>query len=317
MGLYPKSAVYYSALVGIPRGPKSKVYIVDSINGSDTNSGTSFENPLQTLQAAYALTVDLQNDAVLIVGNGTALQPVVAVDWAKSYTHLIGLCADIPSDQRSRIKSGSALATTPFFTVSGTGCVIKNISFWHETSAAAGLVNVLVSGGRNKFQNCQFAGAIGSNNATGARSLVVGGANASGNVFKDCEIGNDTITVVNGVAALEFVTGAMHTTLEDCMFPLKITATTNAHVQITAAASVGTLNIFKRCYFVNETTVAEAEVFTVGAPLARANHVLLIDCWMYGVAKWDSSNRGIVTNATIAANTTGVNTGNMMVITSA
>lgn len=314
MSLFPPAAE--SILAGIPRSKGSKVFVVDYVNGSDSNPGTKWEQPLKTIEAAYALCTTLKNDVVLVVGNGTSQTAAAAITWAKDFTHLVGLCSPIPDEQRSRIKPTAALATTPFVTWSASGCVVKNISFWHETSDALGLVNVLVSGGRNYFENCQFAGAIGTNNATGARSLKVGGANASGNVFKSCTIGNDTIQIVAGVIDLEFVSGAMHTLFEDCVFNHSAAATTNAHVTIAAAAGVGRRNIFRRCLFLNETAVAQAEVFIVGAAIDRANHILMLDCWMYGVAKWDSNNRGIVTNVTIAANTTGVNTGNLMMITS-
>jgi hypothetical protein len=315
MGLYPKDIEF--VLTGVPRGSKSKVYFVDSINGSDSNPGTKWNAPLLTLQAAYALTVDLQNDVIVLIGNGTSYQPAAAVVWANSFTHLVGLCSSIPNEQRCRVKSAAALATTPFFTVSGSGCVFKNISFWHETTDALGLVNVLVSGGRNLFENCQFAGAVGTNNASGARSLKVGGASASGNVFKDCTIGNDTIQLVAGVTDLEFVTGAMHTSFLDCVFTHSAGSTANAHVTAAAAAGVGRMNIFKRCLFINEVpSVVQAEVVNLGASLAESNVIFMIDCWKYGVADWDHNNRGVITNITIAANTTGVNSGNTLIVTS-
>lgn len=316
MSLYPPSVE--AALVGIPRSKGSKVFVVDYVNGSDSNPGTKWDLPLKTVEAAYALCTDLKNDTVLLVGNGTSNTAAAAITWAKNYTHLIGLCAPLPNEQRSRIKPTAALATTPFVTFSGSGCIIKNVSFWHETSNAAGLVNVLVSGGRNFFENCSFDGAVGANNATGARSLKVGGANASGNAFRNCTIGNDTIQVVAGVVDLEFVTGAMHTTFEDCVFVHSAGATTVAHVTAAAAAGVGRLNIFKRCLFINEVpSVAQAEVVNLGAALAESNVIFMIDCWKYGVADWDHNNRGVITNITIAANTTGVNTGNTLIVTSA
>ena len=291
-------------------------FFVDAVSGSDTTGTGSITAPYATVSKAYDQTVSLHNDVVAVIARGTSVTEAAALTWSNSYTHLIGLCSPIPDEQRSRIKCAAGLVTTPFVTWSGSGCIVKNISFWHETSSALGLVNVLVSGGRNYFEHCQFAGAIGTNNATGARSLIVGGANASGNTFRECTIGNDTVQIVDGVYGLEFVTGAMHTNFIDCTFNHAAGATTNSHVSIAAAAGVGRRNIFKRCLFLNETAVAQAEVFTVGAALARANYVLMLDCWTYGVAKWDANNYGIVTNVTIAANHTGVNTGNIMKITS-
>jgi hypothetical protein len=312
MGLYP--AHIEAALVGVPRGPKSKIFLVSTLHGSDDNDGLSWGKPLATIAAAEDLCTTLHNDVVLVLGEGTSFSEAALV-WDKSYCHLIGLNAGGP-EPRSRLKCTAALATTPFVTFSGSGCVVRNMSFWHETTDAAGLVNVLVSGGRNLFEGCQFAGGIGTNNSAGARSLKVGGANASGNRFKDCWIGNDTIQSVTDNVPLEFVTGAMHNIFDDCIFPISAGATTNTHVIVATSAGVGRLNLFRRCLFVNQTATAQVEVFGITQALAAANRILALDCWMYGVTEWNHAHYGLVTNITIAANTTGVTTGNLMMITS-
>ena len=314
MSLFPRHAE--ALLTGIPRSAGSQVFVCDAVHGSDTNTGLSFEDPVKTIEAAYALTTTLKNDVILLVGNGTSYSSAAAITWSKDFVHLIGLNSGGP-EPRSRIKCAAALATTPFITWSGDGCIVRNISFWHESSSAAALVNVLVSGGRNTFEGCQFAGGIGTNNATGARSLKVGGSNASGNTFRKCWIGLDTIQAVAGNYHLEFVTGAMHTTFEDCTFTMNAGATTSACVYAAAAAGVGRLNQFNGCLFTNCSNVAQAEVFSLDAGLSSETYIHVRDSWMYGIGKWDSANAGVVTNVTIAANTTGVNTGNTMIITSA
>ena len=312
MGLYPPGVEY--ALVDVPRGKGSKIFVVDYVNGSDANSGLKWNAPLKTVEAAYALTTDLKNDVVLLVGNGTSNVAAAAITWANSYTHLIGLCSPIPDEQRSRIKPAAALATTPFVTWSGSGCVVRNISFWHETTDALGVVNLFVSGGRNLFQNCQIAGAIGTNNITGARSLVISAG--SGNFFKHCTIGNDTIQLATGVHTIELIAGAMHTTFEDCLIAHSAGVTTNCHVYAAGAAGVGRRNIFRNCLFINEEGVAQAEVILVTAALALASYIFLDNCWFYGAAKWNLGNHGVVINSTIAANVTGVATSGLMKITS-
>ena len=47
---------------GIPIGPLSKVYVVDPVNGASGNSGLSFESPLNTVEAAYALMTASRHD---------------------------------------------------------------------------------------------------------------------------------------------------------------------------------------------------------------------------------------------------------------
>ena len=314
MSLFPRNLKEYAAaaLAGIPQSKGSKVFLVYYVNGSDSNPGTNWEAPLKTVEAAYALCTTLKNDIVLLVGNGTSNLTTAAIVWAKDFTHLVGLNSGGP-EPRSRIKPPAALATTPFITWSGDGCIVKDISFWHETSDAAGLVNVSVTGERNTFTGCQFAGGVGTNAATGARSLKVAG---SGNSFKECVIGLDTIMSVNGMAGVEFDAGAMHTSFLDCEFLTSTNGTTYAHATVPAAADVGRYNVFKRCIFINQGNGAQAEAIIIGAALPVASYLYLIDCWMYGTPEWNLTNNGLVTNVTIAANTTGVATGNLMVKTS-
>lgn len=313
MGLYP--AHIEAALVGVPRGPKSKVFLVSGVHGSNDNHGMSWEKPLATIAEAEDRCTTLHNDVVLVLGEGTSFAEA-ALTWDKDFCHLIGLNSGGP-EPRSRLKCTAALATTPFVAFSGDGCVVRNMSFWQESSSAAALVNFYLTGGRNKFEGCQFAGGLGTNNAAGARALKIGTSDAAGNHFKDCWIGQDTIQRVTDNTPLEFSAGPMHTVFEDCVFPITAGATTNVHVYAAAAADVGRLNMFKRCLFMNENpAVVQASVFGLGAALDPSSRIILLDCWQYGVAKWDSNNRGVVTNITIAANTTGVNTGNTLIITS-
>ena len=315
MGLFPKSLSQYIALSGIPQSKGSKVFIVDAVNGSDSNPGTTWEAPLATVSAAYALCTTLKNDVVLLVGNGTSNAATAAITWAKDFTHLIGLSAPGLMEPRSRITSPAALATTPFVTWSGDGCIVKNISFWHSSSNAASLVNVTVSGHRNYFENVQFAGQAGANAVTGARALVVTGADG-GNTFQNCYIGLDTIMSVDGMGGVQFLVGSMHNQFNDCVFATSTNGTTYAHAVIAAAADIGRMNIFRRCLFVNQGNGVQAEVFKIGAALGAERRPFLLDCWEYGATEWETTNNGLVTNVTIAANTTGVATGNILKITS-
>lgn len=310
MGLFPASVEY--ALVGVPRSKGSKIFVVDYVNGSDSNPGTKWEAPLKTVEAAYAKCTTLKNDVVLLVGNGTSNPATAAIVWAKDFCHLIGLNSGGP-EPRSRIKCPAALATTPFITWSGDGCVVRNISFWHETSDALGLVNVSVTGERNTFEGCQFAGGAGANAVTGGRSLKVAG---SGNTFKKCIIGLDTIAQPNGAAGLEFDGGAMHTTFEDCTFLVETPGTTYVHVAIPAAADVGRFNLFRRCIFVNEGDGVQAEVVNIGAVIANHQYLYFLDCWKYGVTDWDNQNRGVINNGEYATSVTGTNAANTLLITS-
>lgn len=313
MSLFPPSVEY--AISDVPRSKDSRLIVVDSVDGNDSNPGTKWATPLKTIGAAYAKTRSAKNDVILLVGNGTSYEAAAALNWTNNFVHLIGLSAPGLLEPRSRIKCPAALATTPFITLAGSGCVYKNISFWHETSNAAGLVNVLLSGGRNYFKDCQFAGAVGANAVTGARSLKISGANG-GNTFVHCSIGNDTIVVPDGAAGVEFVTGAMHNLFEESLFLVETNGTTYAHVTAAAAAGVGRFNQFKRCTFINEGNGVMLQVFLLGAALPVSSQIYAIDCWKAGITKWDNANNGLFTNGEYATSITGTNAANALLKTS-
>jgi len=60
----------------------------------------------------------------------------------------------------------------------------------------------------------------------------------------------------------------------------------------------------------------QAEAFTISAALTAPSRPFLFDSWLYGATEWETTNNGLVTNVMIAANTTGVATGNIAKITS-
>lgn len=313
MSLFPPSVEY--AIYNVPRGKASKIFVVDFVNGSDSGPGTQWSAPLKTLEAAYAKTVDLRNDIILLISASTAYLSTAAIAWANNYTHLIGLSAPSLMEPRTIVKSPVALASTPFITWSGSGCVVKNISFWHESSNVASLVNFYLTGGRNYFESCQFAGGCGANGVTGARSLKIGGA-SGGNSFKNCMIGQDFVNSPNGVAALEFVLGANHNIFDDCVFNGATDGTTFAHVTVAAAAGLGKLNLFRRCLFTNTGAGVQASIFVLTDAATAGTLITVTGSWKYGATDWNHDNHGVVGDFDIAANHTGVNSGSTLIVTS-
>jgi len=154
------------ALAGIPFGPKAKYYFVDPVNGDDGNPGTDLAKPLAGLEAAYAKCVADQHDTVFFIAGDTACNPAAAIDWAKDYTHLIGIGSPLHGvGQRCRILGLAATALSPLITVSGTGCIFKNLQFNNEY--ATGAVGVaVVTGLRNYFENVFFMAPSGVTGAS-------------------------------------------------------------------------------------------------------------------------------------------------------
>lgn len=218
MSLFPRSATEYVALHGIPRGPKSAIYIVDPVNGNDSNPGVTFQRPLKSVAAAYAKCTSGEHDVVLFVSGATADNPAEALTWSKDYTHLIGMSSDLPGvGQRCRIVGTSALDLTPVVTFSGSGCIVRNIQFFNGKDANSDSGCVIVSGSRNEFTNCFFAGMAHATPAAraGSYSLKLTGEE---NLFDRCTIGLDTIVRAAANAELWVSTGAARNTFRRCKF---------------------------------------------------------------------------------------------------
>jgi hypothetical protein len=249
-GLFPKNLNEYVALMGIPRGPNSNVFVVDPQSGNDSNRGTSFLSPLLTLAAAYALCTTNQNDAVLIVGGPTALNPAEAIDWSKDYTHLIGLSADLPGvGQRCRVVGTAALDLSYIVDFQGDGCIVKNVQFFQGADAAADTGAVKISGSRNYFENCFFAGMGHATAAAraGSYSLKLTGDECT---FKRCSIG--LATMLRSAANTElWMTGECNRTkFIDCEFISWSVTAGKFLVKLDASAVPYTLQ-FENCLFNN------------------------------------------------------------------
>jgi hypothetical protein len=218
MGLYPKEVLDYITLSGIPRGRYSNIYVVDPVNGTAGAAGDRWSQPLSTLAAAYAKCTDAQHDVVLFVSGATADNPATSVTWSKNYTHLIGMSSDLHGmGQRCRVVGTAALDLTPVVTFSGSGCVVKNMQFYNGKDADTDSGAAIVSGSRNHFRNCFFAGMAHATPAarTGSYSLKLTGEE---NLFEHCAVGLDTIVRAAANAELWVSTGATRNTFRRSRF---------------------------------------------------------------------------------------------------
>ncbi len=178
-----------------------------------------------------------------------------AFTWAKNATHLLGIASPIMISQRARIApTSSTTAFTPFFTISGNGCVFQNIQWFYGfdtgTTSALGMV---LTGSRNYFKNCQIAG-MGDNEtaqSAGSRSLKIGSAGSGENLFEDCTIGLDTITRTAANASLELTAGTVRNIFRRCLFPFMTSSATVLGILGTGAACCDRSNQFDQCIFEN------------------------------------------------------------------
>jgi len=229
MGLYPKDVREYAALGGVPIGYKSKVFIVDTENGDDDNSGLKWDSPLKSLEAAEDLCAANRHDTVLFVARATADNPTAQIAWDKAYTHLIGVGSDLPGlGNRCRVVQAAATAlATPVIAFSGDGCIVRNMQFGNEyTVGAMGVVSH--TGSRCLFENVFFMVPFGVTAAS--YSLKLSGGE---NVFKRCTIGQQTSVRTGASRNLWIHKGAgsnQRNKFTDCEFLSWSSATTHVLV---------------------------------------------------------------------------------------
>jgi hypothetical protein len=272
-------------MMGITQG---RGYFVKPRTGQTGARGTSPEHGLKTILAAYNKCVTGRNDVVRLMAEGntaseTTDYQLASLVWAKNQTHLIG---DLPIafSSRSRIAT-QTVSISPLLDITGSGCVFANISVYHGVTAdQLGLLCVRVSGERNYFKNCHFAGGGIATTAddAGMRSLqLVGGGE---NVFEDCVIGIDTMDRAGTAnAELEFLTSTARNIFRRCYFVTN-GSVAHAHV-IVAATGIASFAIFDNCVFINSGGTALTEVFSC---TAGDGHLICKDCLAWNSGPWEA-----------------------------
>src|SRR3972149_1196717 len=233
-----------AGMIGLPY--VGDIFYVDATAGADTaNSGTSQNNALATISAAYDKTATNQHDMVVIVptgGTGRTAE-TTAITWANSRTHLIGNAAPV----RQNVRAGMGFGVGGSLVISGSGCIFKTLTF---TSSEDIDETVSVTGHRNSFIGVDFKG---TSNATSADSTPWRALNINAgeeNVFVGCTLGADTMT--RGVAntTLELEGGAKRNLFDDCFFTMHAdTAGRQTHVLLTGTSGVDRENEFHDCRF--------------------------------------------------------------------
>lgn len=240
----------------------TKIFLAGG-SGNDNNDGLTPDTPVKTLEVAYSKLRDGKNDCIVIMADGTTTETVrlnSSFTWSKNAAHMIGLCSPVLFSQRARIApTGATTAFKPFITISGNGCVFKNVQLWHGfNTGTTASINCIVSGSRNYFKNVHFAGLADAASAgsTTSRSLklMTGGEN----LFEDCVVGIDTIDRGVANASLEFASGAVRNVFRRCIFPFRATAAGVLGIITSAAAAMDRYNIFEDCEFLNHNTTMTA-----------------------------------------------------------
>ena len=308
MGLFPR--VTKNLDLGLPVSAYSNVYYVDSTNGSDSNDGKRPEKPLLTILAAYNKCTANQHDVVAIIGGAASNNLSAALDWAKNYTHLVGLCAPTGVASRARIFQLSTLTgASPLLTISATGCIFKNFYLFQGVDDATSLINVSVTGGRNYFEDVHFAGGGHATQAVnGGASLHLNAAEE--NTFVRCTVGVDTVDAATGMVGLLFDAEAHRNVFRDCIFRMRAGHIGAAFVEVVDSTGIDRDNTFVDCLFINNATAFDmASAFVIPAGMGEPRALLLKDCMFLNVTKLDASDRGVLfgnMNAVTGADLSGV-----------
>ena len=297
-----------AGMLGLPY--VGNIYYVDPTNGSDSASGKTKAAAVKTLAVAYDKCTTNKHDVVVIVpggtGTGTGTVETAAITWSKSLTHLVGNASGWIAG-RARVTTATA-SLTPFITLSGNGCIFKDVQFFMGTTT--GLYLFKVTGDRNHFYNVHFAG-IGdatAGDSAAAASLWLSGGDE--NYFGHCVVGLDTIARSTSNANLELDAASTRNTFEDCLFPAYADNAGALFVKIDASADIDRFVLFKNCMFVNAVGSA-ATTMTVGMDLhaSAGGLVILQDSVFFGatdVADDFTNVRGNPANAAgYAANAAG------------
>ena len=254
MGLYPRNLNWFVASMGIPRGPLSKVYLVDPVNGNDSNPGTNWRAPLLTVTAAEALCVADRHDTVLMLSGDTADNPTASITWDKDFTHLVGLSGNLPGvGQRCRIVGTAANDLNPVVTFAGKGNIIRNIQINNESDAAADSSAVILTGDRYYFENVFILGMVHATPAAraGANSFEMTGAHE--NMFLNCSVGVDTIVRAAANHELLMSGGSSKNMFRQCRF-LSASSTAGKFMVGVETSVASGLNSFEECLFYNNST---------------------------------------------------------------
>lgn len=331
---YPNGLTSFGVLTmganGIPL-TNGQVFFVDYVNGADGNDGSG-SSPMKTIYAAYNRAVSGRNDVIVVIGDGTStgtqrlsLANAQAVNSAatagtlvlnKNAVHIVGMSAESPNS-RARLAPPTGTYTQAtfgsgnFVTLSGSGCIISNISLFNGFSTGGNnQICFTVSGERNYFSNVQFGGAgdAASAQSTTSRSLKISGGE---NRFDRCQIGLDTVTRTVANASLEFSGGAARNEFWDCNFPFYTSSATTLGILGSAASCIDRTTLFRGCTFGNAAQSGSTTMSgLVTLPASAGGLFLMKDCTLVGITEFgtDATTRGqiYVDGGTVTAATSGI-----------
>lgn len=293
-----------------------RAFFIHGYLGNDGNTGLTPKSPLKTLTAAYALCEDGRGDTVYILNDGTSTASVrdVALTWAKDNCHIVGLCAPTIVNQRARIAPPTTDTTdvdayTPYLTLSASGCVIANVSWFQGNSEdSKASVGIKVTGSRNYFSNVGIiTGAATNQGDEVCYNLQMEG---SENTFDGCYIGQDTAARSNFASAnVAFIDTkeCSRNVFRDCIFPMWADGAGPLFVTVTGLTGIQRWNLFDRCNFFNTGTSTITQ--GVNVPGSTTGRLFFKDCAFFGCTDVTAATNTLVL---LSGNAIGTGTDNSL-----
>ena len=271
-----------------------KVFYVDPTNGNDTtNGGVRPTDAYKTLAQAEDDMTSFNHDVVVLLPSGTAATAeTTTIVWDKHYCHLVGATPASHMSNRSRV-IWTTDAVDPAITISGNGCLFKNVQL--ATFQASNDVLVDLTGDRNRFEDVHFLGmghTTAGDDTDGRHVALTGAVN---NKFKDCVFGDDTIPRSDANASLGFASEASKNLFEDCFFTMNADNTGALHILSTGATGISGVNEFKNCTWMAKwTNQADkiAAVFDISAQTQTCAVLMSGNQMMVGADNWEVAASG-------------------------
>lgn len=288
---------------------RGKAFFVDAVYGGDGNSGQEIDKAFRTLLHAYNQCQDGRGDVIYLLSDYAGTTGTARLDaaftWAKTNTHLVGVCAPGIIGQRARIAETSGTGIDTLFTVSGGNCSFWNLQWFHGTAVDEDQITVKVTGSRNYFNNCFIAGIGHATPAAraGSRCLVLDGGSvqAGENTFEHCTVGLNTIQRTAACAELGFLATSARNQFLECMFLSVNTAGGNGSLFVSApASSLQDYVDFYNCRFINLTKQSGSAVKLNGMNIdtnSGGNVILSGTTAFYGCTDVDAASSSNVHSA--------------------
>ena len=301
---------------GFPYSSGGKHYYVDSVNGSNSNRGTSWNKAKASIfgtDGGYALLSENKHDVLHVIGGATAYASTAVGTFDKDYAHVVCETAPLLTGGRARLTNTVTTATAGEFVISAVGSVFSGLHFQHGASAtAASVVGTSITGdGRNAFINCHFEGPVDATVADGTAIKTLMLTSTQDNRFVNCAFGARTILSASAAGAIVHFAGTNNNAnvFEKCLFIAYNSTTTSASISyVDNAMPDSAFTMFDQCIFQGCAGTAVADV--IRYTTAGHGTTILNQCALTGAGYIKWANGAWKTHVDVV-NTVGAATGGL------